>query len=127
MPSANLAKQIFRLLGAALLLSPIMWGCKAEFPIRIGFLAGTSGRVADLGISGRDAAQLAIAQCNRAGGVAGHRVQLIIRDDRQNAEVARQALQELIREGVVAILGPMTSDMADAVRPPGQSTQKCFL
>ncbi len=95
----------------------IFFGCKADDPILIGFLAGTSGRVADLGISGRDAAQLAIEQCNQSGGVSGRKVRLIIKDDQQKPEVARQATRELISEGVVAVIGPMTSDMAMAVTP----------
>ena len=92
-------------------------GCKPRDPIRIGFVAGTSGRVADLGISGRDAAQLAIEQCNRDGGIGGHPVQLIVKDDQQNPDRARQVVKELIDEGAVAMIGPMTSDMAVAVTP----------
>lgn len=92
-------------------------GCNGKDPIRIGFVAGTSGRVADLGISGRDAAQLVIEECNRNGGIDGRPVRLIVKDDRQNADTARQVVKELIDEGVAAMVGPMTSDMAVAVTP----------
>jgi branched-chain amino acid transport system substrate-binding protein len=95
----------------------LLSGCAEEEPIRIGFVAGTSGRVADLGISGRDAAQLVIEQCNREGGIAGRKVQLIIKDDQQRPESARQAIQELIAADVTVIIGPMTSDMGIAVTP----------
>ena len=100
-----------------LFIGIVYWACKAAEPIPIGFVAGTSGRVADLGISGRDAVQLVVEQCNLNGGIAGRRVQLLIKDDQQNPEIARKAVQELISEGVVAIVGPMTSDMALAVAP----------
>ena len=33
-------------------------GCSSKDPIRIGFVAGTSGRVSDLGISGHDPIQV---------------------------------------------------------------------
>jgi len=102
---------------AALLLIIMLYACKAEEPVRIGFLAGTSGRVADSGISGRDAAQLAVEQCNQTGGIAGRRVRLIIKDDQQQPDVARQRAGELVSEGVAAIIGPMTSDMAVTVTP----------
>ena len=102
---------------AAFFLSVVLGACKAEEPIRIGFLAGTSGRVADSGISGRDAALLAVEQYNQSGGIAGRRVQLIIKDDRQQPDIVRQRVRELIAEGVVAIIGPMTSDMAVAATP----------
>jgi branched-chain amino acid transport system substrate-binding protein len=95
----------------------VLLGCADEEPIRIGFVAGISGRVADLGISGRDAAQLVIEQCNQAGGIAGRKVQLVIKNDQQRPEVARQAVEALIEENVVAIIGPMTSDMGIATTP----------
>lgn len=99
-------------------LGLVMWlACGRSEPIPIGFVAGTSGRVADLGISGRDAVQLAVEQCNRSGGIHGRPVQLLIQDDCQDPQTARQVVQELIDAGVVAIVGPMTSDMGVAVVP----------
>jgi branched-chain amino acid transport system substrate-binding protein len=94
-----------------------LWGCENNQPIKIGFVAGTSGRVADLGISGRDAVQLLVDQCNEAGGIEGRRVQLITRDDKQDPDTARQVVRELIEQEAAAIIGPMTSDMATAVTP----------
>ena len=67
---------LFGLLGIAVLL-----GCNPPEPIRLGFVGGASGRVADLGIAGRDAVLLAVEQRNREGGVAGRQIQLLIRDD----------------------------------------------
>ena len=99
-------------LGIAVLL-----GCEPPEPIRIGFVGGTSGRVADLGIAGRDAVLLAVELRNQSGGVAGRKVKLLIKDDQQNPEVARRAVRDLIEQGVVAIVGPMTSAMAIAVVP----------
>jgi branched-chain amino acid transport system substrate-binding protein len=92
-------------------------GCTPSQPILIGFIGGTSGRVADLGIIGRDAVQLAIEQRNAAGGVRGRRLQLVIRDDEQDPDRARRAADELIEQGVVAIIGPMTSAMGVVVAP----------
>jgi branched-chain amino acid transport system substrate-binding protein len=92
-------------------------GCSSKEPVRIGFVGGTSGRVADLGISGRDAVQLAVEACNRDGGIDGRPVQLLIRNDAQDPDLARRAVSDLISQGVVAFVGPMTSDMAMAVLP----------
>lgn len=94
-----------------------VFGCGPGEPIRIGFVGGTSGRVADLGIDGRDAVILAVDQRNQAGGIAGRKVELLVRDDQQDAEQARRVVGELIGERVVAIVGPMTSAMAMAVVP----------
>ncbi|MCM8613737.1 ABC transporter substrate-binding protein [Accumulibacter sp.] len=99
-------------------LALLLAGCAPPpEPISIGFIGGTSGRVADLGIAGRDGVQLAVDLRNQAGGVGGRAVRLLIRDDEQNPEVAAGALRELIDQGVVAVVGPMTSAMAMAMVP----------
>lgn len=100
-----------------LILSLASLSCSPPEPIRVGFLGGTSGRVADLGIAGRDGVQLAIEICNQTGGVNGRKMQLIVRNDEQMPEAARRGARELIAEGVLAIVGPMTSAMGIAVVP----------
>lgn len=103
----------------------LLWGvgllaflaCGPPEPLRLGFLGGISGRVADLGLAGRDAAQMAVDLRNQAGGVAGRKVILLVKDDGQDPDQARQAAQSLLDQGVAAVIGPMTSDMAMAVVP----------
>lgn len=92
-------------------------GCANRSPVRIGFVGGLSGRVADLGIAGRNGATLAVEQRNQAGGVAGRPVELLVRDDEQNPAVALRVDRELIDAGVDAIVGHMTSAMSMAVMP----------
>ena len=84
------------LLIAVVLSCAVLTGCQPPEPIRIGFVGGTSGRVADLGIAGRDAVVLAVELRNQAGGVAGRKVELLIQDDEQTPEVAQRAVRELI-------------------------------
>ncbi len=86
-------------------------------PIPVGFMGGLSGFSSDLGISGRNGALLAIDAINKAGGIKGRPLRLIIRDDKQDPEVARKVFQELVANKVVAIIGPMTSGIAQAVIP----------
>jgi ABC-type branched-subunit amino acid transport system substrate-binding protein len=69
-----------------------MIACTPPEPLRIGFLGGLSGRVADLGIGGRNGAILAVEMRNQQGGINGRRVELIAEDDQQDVEVARQAV-----------------------------------
>ena len=87
-------------------------GCAPDKPILLGFVGGLSGRVADLGISGRNGAILAVEKINSSGGVNGRKIKLVVMDDKQDAETAVQVIKELIDQGVVAIIGPMTSSMA---------------
>lgn len=109
-----------RRLVTCLLALFILTGCGPREPLRIGFLAGLSGNVADLGESGRNGAQIAIEEINRAGGINGRQVELIVRDDAQSPEKAIAAANELIAARVEAIVGPMTSAMAEVVLPLAQ-------
>jgi len=85
--------------------------------LRIGFLGGLTGRVSDLGIGGRNGAQLAVDDLNAAGGIDGRSIELISRDDEQTADVARARIKELFDSGVTLVVGPMTSSVAAAVLP----------
>lgn len=119
MSSTTSVGRWYRGIGAGLLaiLVALVVCCSPPDPIRIGFVGGTSGRVADLGVAGRNGAQLAVELRNQAHGVAGRRVELIVRDDEQNPEVVERATRELIAQDVVAIVGPMTSAMAMRMVP----------
>lgn len=105
------------------LFSLLMTGCRHEEPVKIGFIAGTSGRVADLGVSGRDAVQMLVEEYNDNGGVNGRRIELVIKDDQQDPQIAQSSVRQLIDEGVAAIIGPMTSDMAVAIMPTLDQSQ----
>jgi branched-chain amino acid transport system substrate-binding protein len=99
------------------LLAAALAACGPGEPMRIGFLGGVSGRVADLGIGGRNGAMLAVELRNRTGGIGGRPVELVVEDDKQDPAAAAEALQRLRQAGVEAIVGPMTSAMALAVVP----------
>ncbi len=95
-------------------LTALLAGCGEREPVRIGFSGGLSGRVADLGIDGRNGAILAVETKNESGGIHGRTVELIVRDDRQDRETAVAVDRELVGLGVEAILGHMTSSMSMA-------------
>jgi branched-chain amino acid transport system substrate-binding protein len=89
----------------------------ANKPVRLGFLAGMSGRSSDLGEAARNGVLLAIEQRNLAGGINGRTIELMIRDDRSKPEIAIKAVAEMVNSDVVAIIGPITSSMTEAVLP----------
>ena len=94
-----------------------LFACTPPPPIVLGFVGDLSGRVADLGVEGRNGATLAVELRNKAGGVNGRLVELIAEDDQQNPARARQAVGRLIDLKVDALVGPMTSAMAMVVVP----------
>lgn len=112
----RLGRRLSGLLGVSLFVLALS-GCGEPEPLRIGFLGGVSGRVADLGIGGRNGAQMAIESVNRAGGIAGRQVILVVKDDAQDPEQAVRAMREFGQTGVKLVIGPMTSAMAVAALP----------
>ncbi|GFE59388.1 ABC transporter substrate-binding protein [Geobacter sp. AOG1] len=110
------------ILGAAMLLA----ACQKE-PVRLGFVGGITGRSADLGVAGRNGAMLAVEQKNAAGGINGHLVELLIRDDGQSPDAARRVVAELIGRDVEIIIGPMTSSIAMATVPLVNSSKTVML
>jgi branched-chain amino acid transport system substrate-binding protein len=102
-----------RLAAAALLVA----ACRDPEPLRVGFLGGLSGRNHDLGVSARDGAQLAFEELDAAGGVRGRPLELVVIDDAQDPEAARRGAEQLVASPVVAVIGPVTSGMAEVVLP----------
>lgn len=86
----------------------ILAGCANE-PIKIGFMADLTGRASETGISARNGAEMAVDEINRAGGIKGRKVQLIIKDDKGIPEEAVKVDKDLINEKVVLGIGHMTS------------------
>lgn len=101
--------------GLALLLA--LAACTPPEPVKLGFLGGLSGRVADLGEAGRNGTLLAVEEANTAGGVNGRRIDLLIYDDEQQRAAAVKATEALVAARVEAIIGPMTSSMGEAILP----------
>lgn len=105
-------------LAALLLCCGLLAACAPREPVKLGFLGGLSGRVADLGEAGRDGTQLAVEEANATGGINGRPIELFIEDDGQDAQKALSAIDKLAGIKVVAVIGPMTSAMAVAVLEP---------
>lgn len=95
----------------------IFCGCHQKEPVKIGFLGCLSGRNSDLGAAGLNGVTLAVEKVNQSGGVKGAPLELLIRDDAQDPQVAVKHVEELLKNGVRIIVGPMTSSIAAAVNP----------
>lgn len=86
-------------------------------PVRLGVIVDSSGASASLGISGRNGVQLAIEQHNQKGGIKGRPIEMHQYDDGFDPQQAKQAARKLIDIKVDAVLGPMTSVIAEALAP----------
>jgi len=98
-----------------LMLVASLSSCGPPTPILIGLAVELTGKQADVGINIRDAALLAVNDINQQGGVLGHPLKLLIRDDQGNPDIARQVDDTLVQDGALAIIGHYTSGQTAAV------------
>ena len=94
--------------------------CSTPEPYIIGFLGGLTGGLSDISIAGRNGVILAIEEVNRKGGIADRTVELLIKDDKGDPEIAQQSIEIFEENKVVGIIGPMTSEMSRAAAPVAQ-------
>ena len=100
------------------LLTAILFlcGCTgADGTIRLGLVSGLSGGNADAGEAGRNGAMIAVEEVNENGGINGRGVELIIRDDGNDAAKAAEAARDLIGRDVDAIIGAFTTTTTEGV------------
>ncbi len=95
--------------GIALVLS----GCKKQEespPIKVGAIFAMTGGASNLGGPEAKTAEMFVEKLNKAGGVNGRKVQLIVKDSKGAKENALSLAKQLIEEDkVLAIIGPSTS------------------
>ncbi|SDS37357.1 substrate-binding protein [Bradyrhizobium canariense] len=102
-------------------------GVGAE-PIRIGAVLPFSGGVELYGQQAKLGLDLAVKDINAAGGILGRPVEVIYADDKTRPESAAAAMHALIEnDGVVAVVGPITSRNLNAVAPVAESLKTPLL
>jgi ABC-type branched-subunit amino acid transport system substrate-binding protein len=77
--------------------------------IKIGFYGPLSGTSASAGQDMLNAAKLEVDAVNKSGGVLGEHITIDAQDSACNPQVAVQAAQKLVSDGVAAIVGPYCS------------------
>ena len=82
---------------------------------KIGGIGPLTGDAASYGISVKQGAQIAVDEINAAGGVNGHKLELLFEDDELDEEKAVSAYNKLMDEGITAVLGAVTSGCCIAV------------
>ena len=82
--------------------------------VRIGVYGPFTGGSAGMGVSMRNGVEMAAEEINKAGGILGQPVVLVMRDDEAKNERGAQIMQEFLeKEKVVAVLGPINTGVAD--------------
>lgn len=73
-------------------------------PIKLGALFTLSGPFAPIGTALQTIDQVLIGRLNAAGGIAGHQVTLVSYNDQGNPTIAVQKAEELVSDGVSAVI-----------------------
>src|SRR6185369_1787581 len=119
--SMNFKVTSFIIAAATLLFSATVF---AAPPIKIGALFAVTGPAAFLGEPERNSAKMVIDEINKAGGVKGHKLELVAYDTAGDATKAVQLATKLIKDDkVVAIIGPSTTGETMAVIPVAEKEQ----
>jgi len=85
---------------------------KSDFSL--GLVAGLSGPNSELGVAGRNGAQLAVEEINAQGGILGRKLILREMDDKSDPVQVAAALDTLASEGIKLIIGPYISSITQS-------------
>src|SRR2546425_8770140 len=97
-------------------------------PITIGALLPLTGEAAHWGIPPRKAAEMAVDEINRAGGIGGRRLALMIEDDRCQPPDGIAAFHKIMATANPAVfLGAVCSGGTLAGAPPAQARRPVLI
>jgi branched-chain amino acid transport system substrate-binding protein len=93
-------------------------------PIRVGVYADLTGQTSSFGQSTKNGIQMAADEINKAGGVNGRQIQLVIEDDQGLPAQAATVVTKLINQDKVqAVLGEVASSNSLAAAPKAQEAK----
>jgi branched-chain amino acid transport system substrate-binding protein len=88
-----------------------------EVPYRVGAIFSTSGFNSTLGQTQRPTVDMLVDQINKAGGINGHPLEVIIYDTKSDTATAATLARKLIYDRALAIIGPTSTGESMAVKP----------
>lgn len=115
-------KSIF--LGTLLFFAiPLAFAYGAD-PVYIGLMAPMTGDYAEYGMFFKEGIGLAMDEINKAGGVQGHQVELLVGDSRADPKEAALVAQKFVSNPkIMAVIGDFTSSCAMAAAPTYESAK----
>ncbi len=85
-------------------------------PYVIGAIFSTSGSGSNLGVPEKNTVQMLVDKINKAGGINGHNLSVIIYNDDSTPDTAKSMAEKLIQQDkVLAIIGPTTTGCTLAI------------
>lgn len=103
-------------------------GCKKNTDIPVGVNLPLSDSLSAYGKNTLEGIELRVKQINAAGGINGRKIRLEIQDNRGKDTDTRSAFKKFTGiDGVVAVLGPITSTRALAAKMDAQQTKTAMI
>ena len=96
--------------------------------VKIGLNYPKTGPYSVQGLAQLRAAEMAVDEINQSGGILGRKIQLIVRDSKSKADLAKRNVEELIdKEGCEIIFGGSASSVAIAGGKAAKSRGKLYF
>jgi ABC-type branched-subunit amino acid transport system substrate-binding protein len=96
--------------------------------VKIGLNYPKTGPYSVQGLAQLRAAEMAVEEINQAGGILGRKIDLVVRDSKSQADLAKKNVEDLIdNEGVEMILGGSSSAVAIAGGKAAKSRGKLYF
>ncbi len=101
---------------------------RAADTVKVGALLAVTGPASFLGAPEAKTLQMLVDEANAKGGLAGHKIELIVKDTGASPEKAISFAKQLINEDkVLAIIGPSTSGESMAVKNVAEEGKTLLL
>jgi len=116
-----------RIVLAGMLSMLTCFGRAAE-PLKIGMVGHVTGPLAESGLYGIQGAKLAVEEINKAGGLLGRQIELVIEDDQTTNPGAGLAFSKLAGDkDIPGFIGPTLSTQVHAIAPDIQRTGRTVM
>lgn len=89
----------------------------AKDPIKVGVMFDQSNTYKFIGQPALAGVKTWIDAINKKGGIDGHKIELLVQDDRADTATARTAYKQLSDDGAVVVIGPAASATLTPVAP----------
>ncbi len=90
--------------------------------IKLGLVAALNGDLKPWGQDSQNGAKLAVDEVNKAGGINGKKIQLLIEDSASKPEQGKSAAEKLISEGCLCVIGEVSSGISAAMKESTSSS-----
>jgi len=106
--------KVFSMLAMTAAAGLLALGCANAGETRIGLMCPLTGKWASEGQDMRQIVSLLVEDANKAGGINGDTVTLVVEDDAGDPRTAALAAQKLASAGVIAVIGTYGSAVTEA-------------